>query len=176
MRNKKAARRLRENRALNRGIAAANDVVLENLLLGEGSQIQIERSGKYQVDFSAVDIVTGAELSGDYSLNSKGRVTEYTYQTQYGNGLNYYFHIELDGTASAFELHTSAFDDERYSYGSFDDERYYDGRFGDAVDIAVATGNGQPLADLIDSLPGVMPRSSISTYLVLQWPDNVFYA
>ena len=167
MRNKKAVRRLRENRALNRGIAAANDVVLENLLLGEGSQIQFERSGKYQVDFSAVDIVTGAELSGGYFLNRKGIVTNYTYQTQYeyGNGLDYYFDIELDGTASAFELHTSAFDDEL---------AYYDW-FGDAVDIAVATGNGKPLADLIDSLPGVMPGSSFSTFLALS-PENMFNA
>ena len=168
MSNKKAVRRLHEIRALDHGITAANDAVLENLLQGE-DQIQFQSSGKYQVDFSAFDSITGLEVSGDYSLNRKGIVTDYTYQTQYeyGNGLDYYFDIQLDGTDSAFRAHTSAFDDERYSYGSFDDERYYDGRFGDAIDIAVATGNGQPLADLIDSLPGAMPGSSFSTFLAL---------
>ena len=164
MNNKKAVRRLREIRALNRGITAANDAVLENLLQGE-DQIQFQRSGKYQVSFSAFDPITGSEVSGDYFLNSKGHVTDYTYQTQYGNGLDYYFSTELDGTALAFELHTSAFDDER---------DYYDW-YGDAVDIAVATGNGQPLADLIDSLPGVMPGSSFSTFLVLS-PESMFNA
>ena len=157
-------RRLREIRALNRGITAANDAVLENLLQ-DADQIQFQRSGKYQVSFSAFDSITGSEVSGGYFLNSKGLVTDYTYQTQYGSGLNYYFSTELDGTASAFRAHTSAFDDER---------DYYDW-FGDAVDIAVATGNGQPLADLIDSLPGVMPGSSFSTFLALS-PENMFNA
>jgi len=160
----KARIRLAENRAINRGIEAANAVLLERLLY-KYDQVQVDRVARDEMSFFAFDEITGAEISGGYFVNTKGVVTDYIFQTEYSYGLDYYVSVYLNGTPSAFEEHLTAFDEEM---------GYYE-EYGEVVDIADATGNGQPLADFIDSLPGAQPEIDSSTFVVLS-PDNAFFA
>lgn len=134
---------------INGGINRANSIV--STYLAGGAAVEFERESRNEVGFYAVDPVTGMSYSGSYVVNNSGVVTEYgfgIYESDYAYESFFFAYMELDGGASSFLAHAQALAANSQS------QVFYD---------AGLTGNPQPVANFLDSMPGANRYDPFST-------------
>ena len=145
---------------INGGINRANSIV--SAYLAGGAPVEFQRESRNEVFFHSTDLVTGMSYTGSYLINNSGIVTEYgfgIYESSYDDEGFFYAFIDLDGGASSFLAHAQTLASNSQA------QVFYD---------AGLTGNAQPVANFLDSMPGADRYDPFSTAVSVFGNEYVF--
>lgn len=133
-----------------------NKVVKKNILNSKYfKRVSLKKKGE-SVKFKGVDRISNYFVFGEYSVKPRGFIDEYNIGF-YGNGNGLFFGIKLDrANKYSFGAHSSRLMSESQSGKAF----------GRAVELYFNTGNGQPLANIVDTWSGVRVGDPLSTFVL----------